>query len=105
VDGVEDEAAALAEDADALADFRAHLVDGAEGQRLLRVDSAAQKTSLSPYLAFSIAGSIPAAEHCTGFKMSTPASTNASRRGPTAPQEWKKILHGVFRWTQSLSFL
>ena len=48
---------------------------------------------------------MPAAEHCTGFSMSTPASMKPSRSGSTAPQEWKKIFHGVFWCTQSLSFL
>ncbi len=32
-----------------------------------------QKTSLSPKFAFSCSGSIPVAEHCTGFRMSIPA--------------------------------
>ena len=41
VDGVEDEAAAVAEDLDPLAHLAADLVRRAEGQRLLRVDAAA----------------------------------------------------------------
>jgi len=42
-----------------------------------------QKTNVLPYSFFNVFASIPAAEHCTGFKMSNSASANESKRGRT----------------------
>jgi hypothetical protein len=49
-----------------------------------------QNTRREPYFRFNSAGSIPAAEHCTGLAMSNPASTKLSRNRSTLPQECLK---------------
>jgi hypothetical protein len=49
----------------------------AERQRLLGVHPAApERQPVAPYRLFSPSGSMPAAEHCTGLRMSKPASMN-----------------------------
>ena len=61
-----------------------------------------QNTSRSPNSAFNRRGSIPAAEVCTGFRMSKPQAMNSGMSGRTAPQECLKVFQHVWRWTQSL---
>ena len=39
---------------------------------------------------------MPAAEHCTGLRMSKPASMNDSKNRSTAPQECLNVFHVVF---------
>src|ERR1017187_6319898 len=64
-----------------------------------------QKVRFSPYNAFNCSGSIPVAEHCTGLRMSNPASTNDGKNLITEPQECLKVFHSVWEWIQSLTCL
>ena len=57
-----------------------------------------QNTSRLPNLRFSSAGSIPRAEHCTGLRMSKPASTIGSSSGSMPPQQCMNVFHGVWEW-------
>jgi hypothetical protein len=46
---------------------------------------------------------MPLAEHCTGFKMSKPASMKLSRKRTTLPQECLKLFHAVLAWIQAFT--
>ena len=44
-----------------------------------------------------------AAEVCTGFSTSKPASTMSSSRRQIEPHEWMKLFHVVLAWIQSFT--
>ena len=103
VHGVEDESAARPECPHPLAD-------------LLRMSSRACRTAASSACrrrrprrrcgrrtALERAGSMPAADDCTGFRMSKPASMKSGISRSTEPQEWMNVFHGVCAWIQSLT--
>ena len=46
-----------------------------------------------PNSLFSRRGSMSAAEHCTGLRMSKPASMKSGSRSQTLPQEWMNVFH------------
>ena len=46
---------------------------------------------------------MPSAEHCTGLRMSKPASMIASSSGAMPPQQCMNVFHGVWRWIQPLT--
>ncbi len=66
-------------------DFFADLIRRAEGQYMLGIYAAPERTS-RPKSRFSSAGSIPAAEHCTGFSPSMPTSIRSGSAQRTDPQ-------------------
>ena len=57
-----------------------------------------QKTRSRPNSRLSSAVSIPAAETCTGLRISTPISTRSGISSRTAPQVWKKTFAVVRAW-------
>ena len=101
MDRIEHEAAAGREDLAAPQHLLAHLRRRAERQRLLGVDAAAPEHQAVAVLRLQLAGSIPAAEHCTGLTMSKPASMNDSKNRSTEPHECLKTFQVVFAWIQS----
>ncbi len=58
-----------------------------------------------PKLRFSQAGSMPAAEVCTGLRMSTPASMSCGMIRVTEPQVCSQVFQRVCRCTQSFWIL
>jgi len=63
---------------------------------MLSIHASAPKDYLIAEVGLQCSGSIPVAEHCTGFKMSNPASINEGMNFETAPQVCLKVFHGVW---------
>ena len=59
-----------------------------------------QKVIRPPCRSLSARGSMAAAEVCTGFRMSKPASAMSSSRRHTEPHEWMNVFQAVCVWTQ-----
>jgi len=100
MDGIENEAAALAERFAPMQDLSPDLSRRPEGERLLRIH-AAQKTTSLPNSALSFSASMPAAETWTGLRMSNPHSINDGIKVLTAPHECLKVFQVVCLWIQS----
>ena len=105
VDRIEDESASRREDLASAQHLLADLCRRSEGENLLRVHAAAPEHDLFAECCFQLFASMPVAEHCTGLRMSIPASRNDGMNFDTAPQECLKIFHDVCAWIQSQSCL
>ena len=103
VNRVEDEAAARREDFAPAQNLLPNFGRGPEGQAFFACLRLRPRRPVgSPKFAFNCSGSMPVAEHCTGLRMSKPASMKAGRNFETAPQECLKVFHCVCAWIQSL---
>ncbi len=95
MNGVEYETAAGSKYPYSLGYLVYHLLPGAEGKCLLGIYPAPQKTSLLPNCALSHAGSMPAAEVCTGLRISRWVSMSIGIIRVTDPQVCCQVFHDV----------
>ena len=82
VNGVEDESAARGKYLATLENLLPHLFRRAEREDLLRIHAAAPENDAVAIPLFQVAGSMPAAEHCTGLRMSNPHSMKEAMKRP-----------------------
>lgn len=86
VDVVEDVPAPGLEDLHIPAHIRRHLLRRRGREDVLRIATAAQNASLSPYFPFNLRASMFRALVWTGLRMSMPSSINSGRKDWQAPQ-------------------
>jgi len=84
VHGSEDKSSVGRKGADESSYLILYLFRGAKRQQILRIQPSPPKDDILPYSRFSLRGSIPTAEICTGFKISNPDSINSGIRSYTA---------------------